>query len=107
MRDKSLMTESRVVDGCRTGTTEGVSQAEGVARRLWTRVRGWFEIPYGYEDDTGFHYGKPSRPQYPLALTDRACNAMGDSSPGSPLEVAVLSSQPTPNKLGTALPSRR
>ena len=25
--------------------------------RLVTRLRSWFEIPYGYEDEKGFHYG--------------------------------------------------
>ena len=28
-----------------------------ILSRAWTTVRSWFEIPYGYEDENGFHYG--------------------------------------------------
>ena len=45
----------------------------GYWRRLVTRVRSWFEIPYGYQDEKGFHYGKQPTPP---VFTDRASDAM-------------------------------
>lgn len=51
--------------------------------RLWAQVKSWFEIPFGYEDETGFHYGhepmpvKASTPRAPFreVFTDRACDS--------------------------------
>jgi len=59
-------------------------QPVGLWLRWVARVRSWFEIPYGYEDERGFHYGKPPAlnriDQAQLAgnqiLTDRATEAM-------------------------------
>lgn len=59
----------------------------GFASGVWLRfvgwVRSWFEIPYGYEDEKGFHYGKQTPPEWfqPTAsetsvFTDRASQAM-------------------------------
>lgn len=58
--------------------------------RFWAgftaRLRSWLEVPLGYEDDTGFHYGTQSAPIPPPAtettsvraqvLTDRADQAI-------------------------------
>lgn len=59
--------------------------------RLFARLRSWFEIPFGYEDATGFHYGHepvptPATPWSNAAgnvLTDRACDAMLTPGPQS------------------------
>lgn len=37
------------------------------------RIRSWFEIPYGYQDENGFHYGRQPAPPH---FTDRASDAM-------------------------------
>jgi hypothetical protein len=60
-------------------------------QRLATRVRSWFEIPFGYEDEDGFHYGhepvphsNAARSTAPKVFTDRACDAMLSPSPVPP-----------------------
>ena len=51
-----------------------------IVSRAWARVRSWFEIPYGYEDDTGFHYGeepvtcRSDANALRKIFTDRACD---------------------------------
>lgn len=71
----------------------------GIWQRFTVRVRSWFEIPYGYEDEYGFHYGHEPVPA-PVAarlakarrvFTDRACDAMLSPSPvpPSPAEAPV------------------
>lgn len=48
--------------------------------QAWAKVRSWFEIPYGYEDDTGFHYGeepvtcRSDANALREVFTDRACD---------------------------------
>jgi hypothetical protein len=61
----------------------------GLWARFIARLRAWLEVPVGYEDDTGFHYGAQSAPTPPLAtettlvrarvLTDRAEQAIKHS----------------------------
>lgn len=62
----------------------------GFWQRLVARMRLWFEIPYGYEDENGFHYGHEPAPNSlslavlsaaPKVFTDRACDAMLSPSP--------------------------
>ena len=51
--------------------------------RAMARVRSWFEVPFGYEDETGFHYGheplpvQAAAPREPFreVFTDRACDS--------------------------------
>ena len=59
-------------------------------RRFISRVRSWFEIPFGYEDENGFHYGHEPAPRpTPRAevLTDRACDAMLSPAPAADIEL--------------------
>lgn len=41
--------------------------------RIWERfasqIRGWFEVPLGYEDENGFHYGPEPRPTLTASVT--------------------------------------
>ena len=73
----------------------------GFWARFTARLRSWFEVPLGYEDDTGFHYGAQSGPTQWSAtettsvraqvLTDRADQAIKHS-------VALpVTEQPTPS----------
>lgn len=56
---------------------------------LLARLRSWWEIPFGYENESGFHYGlepvSAHRQSWSSAaatlLTDRACDAMLSPSP--------------------------
>jgi hypothetical protein len=75
----------------------------GFWARFTARIRSWFEVPLGYEDDTGFHYGTQSAPTpRPTAettpvraqvLTDRADQAIKHS-------VALLvTDQPAPSAM--------
>jgi hypothetical protein len=62
------------------------------------RMRTWFEIPYGYQDETGFHYGQPPRPPVTPAkvLTDQASNALLCPATG------VSAAETAPTKSGPA-----
>jgi hypothetical protein len=52
--------------------------------RIAARMHAWFEIPYGYQDERGFHYGRQVAPKRlaeadvsgTRVFTDRACDAM-------------------------------
>ena len=72
-----------------------------IVARAWARVRSWFEIPFGYEDDTGFHYGhKPATCRSDAnalreAFTDRACDtAMFMAATSSETSPAPAPEQP-------------
>lgn len=51
------------------------------------RIRAWFEVPFGYEDESGFHYGQQPAPKFASeavssrarVLTDRADQMMRHS----------------------------
>ena len=45
------------------------SRPTGLWPRLLARLRSWFEIPFGYEDEKGFHYGIEPIPAKPMAQT--------------------------------------
>jgi hypothetical protein len=73
---------SRVLSGVTRWEAEAQTAAvtAGFWGRLVARVRSWFEVPYGYEDETGFHYGPAPTPEWAKkrnsaalpVLTDRA-----------------------------------
>lgn len=84
----------------------------GFWSRLAMRVRSWFEVPLGYEDESGFHYGVQPAPQAPRfaaeatsfrarVLTDRADHVMKHSvvlptanPPASPAVVPEKQAEP-------------
>lgn len=45
-----------------SGATSSAGQPAGFWSRLTARVRAWFEVPLGYEDESGFHYGSQPAP---------------------------------------------
>jgi hypothetical protein len=77
---------SQVLSGVTRWETEAqaVAVVSGFWGRLAARVRSWFEIPFGYEDETGFHYGPAPTPEWakktssaaPPVLTDRASSVI-------------------------------
>jgi hypothetical protein len=77
---------SQVLSGVTRWETEAhaMAGASGFWGRLAARVRSWFEVPYGYEDETGFHYGPAPTPEWAKklnsvglpVLTDRAAHAI-------------------------------
>ena len=82
--------------------------------KLAARVRSWFEVPYGYQDENGFHYGPEPVPDWALrspllqqagegkrasVFIDRACQAMQH-----PVELPADSvAQPTEERTPHAL----
>lgn len=82
------------------GESSTSAPAGNVVSRAWARVRSWFEIPFGYEDETGFHYGHEPAPvkaattpsTFREVFTDRACDSAmfmaATSSETSPVPVS-------------------
>jgi len=58
------------------------TQSAGLWHQFSARVRSWFEVPYGYEDENGFHFGDQPVPLWAKGATgqrvatDRACDVM-------------------------------
>jgi hypothetical protein len=95
MRANRLITQNRMATahpGLTAVSLPGDSRSAG---GLWARLRSWFEIPYGYEDASGFHYGQPPRPQHSAILTDRACDAMLGSVAVNTKDAATLPAEST------------
>jgi len=42
----------------------------GFWSRLTARIRAWFEVPTGYEDESGFHYGQQPMPTQAQTVTE-------------------------------------
>lgn len=67
----------------------------GLWLRFLARLRSWFEIPFGYEDEKGFHYGIEPAPAKPMAQTitpgkvhtDRASDVIPSPCPVSLTDV--------------------
>lgn len=80
----------------------GVSAPISLWGRLRTHLNSWFEVPEGYQDETGFHYGiqpKPAQFSPPTmaasrgVFTDRACDAIVYASAKSPKPAEAPSAQ--------------
>jgi len=67
------------------------SRPSGLWSRVIARLRSWFEIPFGYEDEKGFHYGFEPVPVkaaaqtaiQPKVFTDRASDVIPSPCPVS------------------------
>jgi hypothetical protein len=91
---------AQVLSGVTRWETEApaVAVTSGFWGRLTARVRSWFTVPYGYEDETGFHYGAAPVPDWAKkrnsaalpVLTDRAAHAIRYPEASAP-EAAVAS----------------
>lgn len=65
------------------GESSASAPAGNIVSRTWAKVCSWFEIPFGYEDETGFHYGHEpvpfmaavTPPMFRDVFTDRACDS--------------------------------
>ena len=96
MKESALGLEHRVEQANNPGPSQdpaatAIPPPTRFWRRLARRVRSCLEIPYGYEDESGFHLGEEPVPPDIAAkladsrrlLTDRACDAMPSPSPVS------------------------
>lgn len=69
--------QSTSATGSPADFVESAKPTPGVWARCMARVRSWFEVPQGYEDESGFHYGPQPPPRWQsAALRDRANEAM-------------------------------
>jgi hypothetical protein len=91
--------KAQVLSGVTRWETEPpAAAAPGFWGRLTARVRSWFTVPYGYEDETGFHYGPAPTPEWAKrrnsaalpVLTDRASGVIRYPEASAP-EAAVAS----------------
>lgn len=65
------------------------SRPAGFWRRMTAWLRSWFEFPYGYEDEKGFHYVTEPAPAkgiaqsatQPKVFTDRASDVIPSPCP--------------------------
>lgn len=88
-----------------------VAASVGFWSQLVTRIRAWFQVPVGYEDETGFHYGPQPAPKFAAEatsarariLTDRASHVMKHSVV---LSVAPAPAQPDPATCPTGQPEK-
>lgn len=87
MKEAASVLERKLVPG--HGPTPSASSHSDSLSGLIARLRSWLEIPFGYENESGFHYGHEpvSARRLPWSsaaskiLTDRACDAMLSPSP--------------------------
>jgi hypothetical protein len=94
MKDRRSHSATAQAVGFPTGNQ---ATSHGVWGWLSQRVRSWFEPPFGYQDETGFHYGNPPEPHRnasplssrPAIATDRASDVMSYPLPVSDLPADV------------------
>ena len=97
MKEAALALEQRVEQANRPGPSQDtvapvIPPPASFWQRFARRLRACLEVPYGYEDDSGFHLGEEPVPPDIAAkladsrkvLTDRACDAMPSPSPVTP-----------------------
>lgn len=96
-----------IAPAIRQQSTVGLSQSRTVVGSpvgFWNRciawVRSWFEIPYGYEDEKGFHYGvEPVRakPSPKLSASQKVNTDRASDVIPSPCPVPLNDTDPTPD----------
>jgi hypothetical protein len=110
MKEQTVLFEQQSLSAESQPDSSVSRDRHSASRSLWSRlvarVRSWFTIPYGYEDESGFHYGPPPVPPgFPPAatttipvFTDRACDVMKypDAGPELISENPSLATEPPP-----------
>jgi len=76
-----------------TGSPPDGTSRISLIERVSTRIISWFNIPEGYQDENGFHYGPQPKPAWMTAsaattarhlFTDRASDAISYASAAAP-----------------------
>jgi len=66
MKERAVMSEQRASargeNLSPAGAIHSAATPVGFWSRLTARIRAWFEVPTGYEDESGFHYGQQPMP---------------------------------------------
>jgi hypothetical protein len=74
--------------------------SDSIFSRAWSTMRSWFEVPYGYEDETGFHYGEePVRVQAVAPTSSSPApfrETFTDTAHGSAMFMAATGGQTAP-----------
>ncbi len=55
-----------------TDSTPPVTAPTGIWSRFTAFIRAWFEVRFGYEDESGFHYGSQAAPAKARLATEAA-----------------------------------
>lgn len=119
MKERALLFEQRSSSApVAPGAASSAGQPAGFWSSLTARVRAWFEVPLGYEDESGFHYGSQptpiTTPRFATeatsfrarVLTDRADHVMRHSvvlpvantpAPATPVAALEKTSEPVPH----------
>lgn len=88
MKKRTFLLEQETATGNRAASATHVAATPaGWWARFTARIRAWFEVPLGYEDESGFHYGSQPAPRFAAeatsfrarVLTDRADHVMRHS----------------------------
>ena len=68
----------------------------GIFSRTWATVRSWFEVPYGYEDEDGFHYGHEPLPVQSSTTPTTFHEVFTDRAHDTAMFIASTSTQISP-----------
>ncbi len=78
-----------------------------ILSRAWTKLRSWFEVPYGYEDETGFHYGHEPLPIQASAISVTFHEVFTDRAHDTAMFMAATSKQTSPPPQPEATPREK
>lgn len=76
MKERAVLLKQRASargeESSPVGAIQPASTPVGFWSRLTAHIRAWFEVPVGYEDESGFHYGQQPMPTQAQSTTESA-----------------------------------